>query len=67
MEGDGLSPVDPRESYGLLKLPRLSLLTICRSTSAAGSGKSVLWWVTPRPTFVDVAYIGDQFFDYKGH
>jgi hypothetical protein len=32
-----------------------------------GSGKSVLWGVTPQPTSVDIAYIGDQFFNYKGH
>jgi hypothetical protein len=45
--------------------PPLLLIT---SGSVAGSGKSVLWWVIPQPTFVDIAYyIGDQFFDHKGH
>jgi hypothetical protein len=33
----------------------------------AGSGKSILWWVTPQPICVDVAYIGGQFFDHRGH
>jgi hypothetical protein len=33
----------------------------------AGSGKSVLWWATPLADFVDVAYIGDQFVDHRGH
>jgi hypothetical protein len=37
------------------------------SNLTAGSGKSVLWWVTPRPTFIDIAHIGVQFFNHKGH
>jgi hypothetical protein len=38
------------------------------SCFVAGSGKSILWWVTSQLTCVIVAYIGgDQFFDHKGH
>ena len=33
----------------------------------AGSGKSILWWVTSDSSLLGVAYIGDQLFDHKGH
>ena len=49
--------------FFLFSLP-LSLIV---SGFVAGSGKSVLWWVTFDREFVGVAYIGDQLFDHKGH
>ena len=49
MEDDGLSLMDPWESYGF---PFFSITPpLMVSDFTAGSGKSVLWWVTPRPTF----------------
>ncbi len=42
MEGDRLSPVDPRESYGF---PQFSSYP-ADDCFVAGSGKSVLWWVS---------------------
>lgn len=53
---------------GIVRLPLVSPpLQLMISGFVAGSGKSVLWWVTPQQTCVDVAYIGDQFFDHKAH
>ena len=52
-----------RLSYGPTGIVRLSIVSpfppLMVSGFEAGSGKSVLWWVTPQPTSVDMAYIGD--------
>jgi hypothetical protein len=52
---------------GIVRFSRVFLLPSLMVWFVAGSGKSILWWVTAQPSFVDVAYIGDQFFNHKGH
>ena len=62
----GLSTMNGKRqalSYGPTGIVRLSIVSpfppLMVSGFEAGSGKSVLWWVTPQPTSVDMAYIGD--------
>ena len=58
-------------SYGPMGIVWFSLVSLSplsmTSGFTAGSGKSILWWVIIQPTCLDIAYIGDQFFDHKGH
>ena len=46
-------------SYGPMGIVRFSIVSssppLMVSGFVAGSGKSVLWWVTPQPTSVDIA------------
>ena len=50
-------------SYGPMGIVWFSIITpstlLIISGFVAGSGKSILWWVTPQPTFVDTTYVGD--------
>jgi hypothetical protein len=70
----GLSTMNGRRqahSYGPTGIVWFSVLfpppPLMVSGFVAGSGKSILWWVTPQLISVGVAYIGGQFFDHRGH
>ena len=69
----GLSTMNERKkafSYGRMGIVRFSLfslpLSLMASGFVAGSGKSILWWVTPQPTCANVADVGGQFFGRRG-
>ena len=71
---EGLSTINGRRqalSYGCMGIVRFSIvalpLPLMVSGFVAGSGKSILWWVTSETNFVSVAYNGDQFLHHKGH
>ena len=61
----GLSTMNGRRqalSYGPMGIVRFSVVfpppPLIVSCFVAGSGKSILWWVTPWPICVDVANTG---------